>query len=46
MLARVLGHSATLEQVLPELTELLADDEVQVGGLFGCDTVVLGSVTM
>jgi hypothetical protein len=29
-LACALGHSATVEQLLPELSELLSDDEVQV----------------
>lgn len=31
VLARVLGHTATVDQLLPELSELLTDDEVQVG---------------
>jgi hypothetical protein len=30
-LARVLGAAAAVSQVLPELKELLEDDEVQVG---------------
>lgn len=30
-LARVLGIAAAISQLLPELTELLTDDEVQVG---------------
>lgn len=30
MLARVLGPSATVDKLLPELSELLTDDEVQV----------------
>lgn len=30
VLARVLGHTATVDQLLPELAELLTDDEVQV----------------
>lgn len=35
VLARVLGHTATVDQLLPELSELLTDDEVQVGGWVG-----------